>query len=129
MKCVYPIILTKGSKYIIAFVPDFNISTQGENYATAIEMARDAIGLMGIDMEDDGEKLPTPTEIDEIKTESADDLISLVDVNFTEYRKKNDTRSVRRNVTIPAWLDYEVRKHNINVSATLRSALELRLAE
>ena len=53
MKDVYPIVLKKGSKdnYIV-FIPDFNINTEGEDMATAIEMARDAIGIVGIDMED-----------------------------------------------------------------------------
>ena len=53
MKAAYPVILSKGVDYIVVYVPDFNINTQGVDYADAIEMARDAIGIMGIDMEDD----------------------------------------------------------------------------
>ena len=62
MKNVYPIVLKKGSKdnYIV-FIPDFNINTEGEDMATAIEMARDAIGIVGIDMEDEHEDLPKPS--------------------------------------------------------------------
>ena len=41
--------------FVDEHVPDFNINTQGKNYADAMEMARDAIGLVGIDMEDDNE--------------------------------------------------------------------------
>ena len=55
MKAAYPIIMSKGTDYIVVFVPDFNINTQGVDYADAMEMARDAIGLMGIDMEDEKE--------------------------------------------------------------------------
>ena len=51
MKNAYPIVMTKGKDHIVVFVPDFSINTQGKNYTDAIEMARDAIGLMGIDME------------------------------------------------------------------------------
>ena len=58
MKAAYPIILTQGAENIVVYVPDFEINTQGADYADAMEMARDAIGLMGIDMEDDGEQLP-----------------------------------------------------------------------
>lgn len=53
MKNAYPVILTHGEKYIVVSVPDFNINTQGTDVPDAIEMARDAIGLMGIDMQDD----------------------------------------------------------------------------
>ena len=69
MKAVYPVILSKGKKYIIAHVPDFTISTQGKDEADAMEMARDAIGLTGIDMEDENEKLPEPSKIKDIKKE------------------------------------------------------------
>ena len=56
MKRAYPVILSKGKKFIIVYIPDFNINTQGKDYAEAIEMARDAIGIMGIDMEDEKEE-------------------------------------------------------------------------
>ena len=47
----------------MVFIPDFNINTQGKDIPDAIEMARDAIGLMGIDMQDDGEALPKASSI------------------------------------------------------------------
>lgn len=130
MKNAYPVIMSKGKEYIIVFVPDFNINTQGKDYAEAIEMARDAIGLMGIDMEDDNEILPVPSELSTIKA-SSDDIITLVDVDFTEYRRQNDMRTVRRNVTLPSWLNFAAEKSGINVSAVLQRALksELQIAE
>ena len=48
-------------------IPDFRINTQGKDIAEAIEMARDAIGLMGIDMQDDGEALPEPSSVSDTK--------------------------------------------------------------
>lgn len=41
-------------------VPDMDIYTEGRSLANAIEMARDAIGLKGIDLEDDKKELPIP---------------------------------------------------------------------
>ena len=70
MKTAYPVIMTQGKKFIVVYVPDFNINTQGTDYADAIEMARDAIGIVGIDMEDENEALPKPSEISKIKPES-----------------------------------------------------------
>jgi predicted RNase H-like HicB family nuclease len=126
MKNAYPVILTKGKTHIIVFVPDFNINTQGKDFFDAIEMARDAIGLMGIDMEDDNEKIPDPSELSEI-VKNNDDVVTLVDVDFDEYRRMNNMRTVRRNVTLPMWLDYEAEKSKINVSAVLQRALKAEL--
>ena len=129
MKCVYPIILSQGEKFIVVYIPDFNINTQGHDIAEAIEMARDAIGLMGIDMQDDGEDLPCASALDEVRAEHTDAIVTLVDVDFDLYRRRNAMRAVRKNVTIPSWLNEEAERANINFSAVLQNALkeELRL--
>lgn len=131
MKAAYPIVMSQGAEYIIVYVPDFDINTQGTDYADAIEMARDAIGLMGIDMEDEKEQIPCPSDMSAISKEHAEDIITLVDVDFADYRRKNDMRTVRRNVSLPSWLNAEAEKAGVNVSAILQAALkrELKITE
>lgn len=124
MKIAYPIIMTKGEKFIVVFIPDFNINTQGNDIPDSIEMARDAIGLIGTDMEDDGEVLPDASSLDDVRTNApSNSIVSLVDVDFDEYRKKNDMRAVKKNCTLPSWLNYEAEKANINFSQLLQQAL------
>lgn len=128
MKRAYPVIMRKGKNHIVVFIPDFNINTQGEDYIDAIEMARDAIGLMGIDMEDEGEELPKATDLKVIQANlSTKEFLSLVDVDFEEYRRKNDLRSVKKNCTIPSWLNYEAEKAGLNFSAILQNGLKREL--
>jgi predicted RNase H-like HicB family nuclease len=127
MKAAYPILLSKGDKYIVVYVPDFNINTQGIDEAEAMEMARDAIGILGVDMEDENEALPVPTALTDIKKENNSDIITLVDVDFTEYRRKNDMRAVKKNCTIPSWLNFEAEKAGVNFSALLQTALKKEL--
>ena len=124
MKAAYPIILHDEKDDIIVFVPDFNINTQGKDFADAIEMARDAIGVIGIDMEDNNEALPVPSKPFDIEVEDQNDIVTLVDVDFTEYRRKNDMKTVRRNVTLPSWLNSAAEKSGVNVSAILQRALK-----
>ena len=46
----YPIVISKEDDgFYYVEIPDFDIATQGESVPDAMEMARDAIGLMGID--------------------------------------------------------------------------------
>lgn len=59
MKTTYPVLLTRTENCILVEVPDFDILTEGTDYTNAIEMARDAIGLTGISMEDTEESLTT----------------------------------------------------------------------
>lgn len=130
MKEAYPVVLSKGKSLVIVYIPDFDINTQGINNINAIEMARDAIGIMGIDMEDENETLPKPSAISSLKLKKGE-IATLVDVDFAEYRRKNDLRTVKKNCTIPSWLNVEAEKAGINFSAALQKALrqELHLAE
>ena len=128
MKNAYPIVMTQGKEFIVVFVPDFNINTQGKDIPDAIEMARDAIGLMGIDMQDDGETLPEASNIADVQAVAdPGSIVSLVDVDFAEYRRKNDMRTVKKNCTIPSWLNFEAEKAGINFSAVLQAALKKEL--
>jgi predicted RNase H-like HicB family nuclease len=136
MKQVYPTFIfntNDGSEYpFLVCVPDMDILTEGNSFADAIEMARDAIGVTGISMEDNKEVLPVPSEqnavIEKAKQYSEDvdfsnGVLTYVDVDFTEYRKKVDTKTVRRNVALPSWLNYEAEHSGINVSRVLQEAL------
>ena len=128
MKNSYPIILTPDEVGYVVYIPDFSINTEGDTLTEAIEMARDAIGLMGIDMQDDRTTLPEPSDFTTIQKKSADgDIVTLVDVDFAEYRRKNDLRTVKKNCTIPSWLNFEAEKAGVNFSAVLQAALKKEL--
>lgn len=128
MKNAYPIIMTQGREFLVVFVPDFNINTQGKDVPEAIEMARDAIGIMGIDMQDDGEALPEASRLADVQaTAPSGSMVSLVDVDFAEYRRKNDLRTVKKNCTIPSWLNFEAERAGVNFSAVLQAALKREL--
>ena len=53
----------------------------------------------------------------------------MVDVDFAEYRKRMNHKMVRRNVTLPNWLNMEADRLNLNVSKVLQEALADRVAQ
>lgn len=127
MKTVYPALFTKTESKILVEVPDLGILTEGMNMNEAIDMARDAIELMCVSKEDSKEEIPEPSEnLDVNKGTFSEDgatVVSFVDIDSAEYRKKTDTRVVRKNVSLPSWLNYEADKAGINVSRVLQEAL------
>ncbi|MGL4485043.1 MAG: type II toxin-antitoxin system HicB family antitoxin [Anaerovoracaceae bacterium] len=137
VKIVYPVIFTEADDCILVEVPDLEILTEGKNISDAIDMARDAIGLTGITLEDEGINIPEATRIDKIEVgkgafaKDGKATVSLVDIDFAVYRDKVDNKTVRRNVTLPNWLNREAEKAHINVSKLLREALkeELHIAK
>lgn len=133
MKCdkkVYEVVLHPLDKggYMI-YVPDFDIVTQSDPDASAInewlvsaiEMARDAIGLKGITLQDMGKSIPEPGQVQ--YTLDNDDIITYVDVDFVAYRAQNENKSVKKNCTIPYRLSVEGDRAGINYSKVLRDGL------
>lgn len=121
-RVAYPIFVkkTKDNWYAVT-IPDFGDHTQGEDLADALFMARDAIGLRGICLQDEGAIIPAPNSI-EYKAKK-DEEEYWVDVSFAEYRAEHDTRSVRKNVTIPYYINQKAEKMGINFSRVLQEAL------
>ena len=125
MKYVFPVIFTKLDEGgYMAFAPDLEINTQGESLAEAIAMARDAICLVCVDLEDDGKVIPTPSSAVNCKE---GEILSYVDADVGAYRLSLERRTVRRNESLPAWLDKAAKDSDINVSAVLVNALKAEL--
>ena len=129
MKQVYPVIFTSlndEKDTVLIEVPDLDILTEGYGM-------RDAIGLKGISYQDKGIDLPEPSALNGIDVsqgtfaEEGTGCVSFVDINFDEYRRKVDNKTVRRNVTLPNWLNLEAEKAHINVSKVLQEALMVKL--
>ena len=125
MKYVYPVVLIEEKDGYYVRVPDFDASTQSKDLAEAIEMARDLIGIMAIDFKEDNKEIPKPNSVKFEKEE--DSIITLVDVDFVEYRKKYNNKMIRKNLTIPYWLNVEAEKAGINFSQVLQVALKEKL--
>lgn len=135
-RVAYPTLIAEHEGAFLVYVPDFNIYTEGKDVLDAIAMARDAIGLKGIDYEDDCKQLPNASSYDEAmkKAESVKDIfdytkgnITLVDVNLSDYRKKMMNRAVKKNCTIPYWLCAKAEEAGVNFSQLLQDALKSKL--
>lgn len=122
---VYPVILSKdGDRYFVT-VPDFTVNTEGKDIADAIAMARDAIGLNVLQLEDEGEAVPEPYSRSYQMQD--DDILTLVDIDMTDYRNKYENRTVKKNCTIPYRLNADAEKAGINFSQLLQETLKRKL--
>ncbi|MDR2366447.1 MAG: type II toxin-antitoxin system CcdA family antitoxin [Zoogloeaceae bacterium] len=138
MKTVYPVILVETADAVpfLAYSPDFDRMTQGESLPDALEMAADLIETLAAEREDSGESLPDASPLSAIDGEAwakrnAPDyqsvVTTLVIADLEAQRLKRRHLSVRRNVSLPAWLDEQAKKSGINVSAVLTDALKKEL--
>lgn len=140
MKVTYPVIFTEVDTNILIEVPDLGILTEANEegktkgtMADAIMMARDAIGVSCITAEDEGREMEQPSQLADVDVskgtfcDEGAGIVSLVDVDLAAYRRMLDNKAVRRNVTLPNWLNQEAEKSHINVSKVLQEALMVEL--
>jgi predicted RNase H-like HicB family nuclease len=129
MKTTYPVILREVDGGYLVDIPSFEINTFGATQYEAIEMARDAIGAAGIDKIDHGETIPEPMSYKEAKVLGGDDFITVVDIDFDQYRSELDNRLVRKNLTLPYWMNVKAESLGLNFSLALREKVEEYIAE
>lgn len=123
----YPAVFTyePGQEIAVDF-PDLKCATSGVNDDDALLSARELLGCVLYGLEEDGEEIPAPSPLSEIKTQPNECAV-LVDVYMPSIRQAHINRSVNRTVTLPAWLNAVALEHNINFSQVLQEALKQQL--
>lgn len=91
MAANYPAIFTKLEDGYMVYVPDLECNTQGDDMAEAFAMGRDVVGMMCMDMEDDGKQLPTASDPATLKVR-AGEFVSMLDVDVDAYRRAHSQR-------------------------------------
>lgn len=130
MAVFYPVIFTatrdEQDTYLV-YIPDLDGTTEGYGLEDAVKMARDYIGCRLFDKPDS--EIPKATDIKDIDAASGefadagDSFIAMVDLDLDSFRRMMSKKAVRRNVSIPEWLDEAAGKAHINVSKVLQEAL------
>lgn len=128
MRYTYTAVISKDGDRYFAKVPDLaGCITSGKSIDDAIDMITDAMSGYLMVAEDEDLPIPTPTPQSEIP-HGKDDICTLIRVDTLAYRAATDKRSVRKNVSLPAWMYNLAEKRGLNCSKILQEALMKRLA-
>jgi len=123
----YPAVFTYEAGQEIAVVfPDLDCATSGATDDEALLSARELLGIVLYGLEQDGEVIPAPSELRDIRLE-ANERAVLVDVYMPSVRLAQTNKSVNRTVTLPAWMNAAAIEKGINFSQVLQDALRAQL--
>ena len=128
-KLFYPAVFhcVEEGGFWISF-PDFPEGfTQGETMQEAYEMAVEALGLCISDLEKTSNAFPSPTLPQKLEVEE-DGIIVLVEFDMEAYKRKHNSKAVKKTLTIPEWLNEEAMEAGVNFSQVLQEALVQKLA-
>lgn len=111
-----------GTKYYCR-VPDLpGCITTGDSIEDAIEMITDAASGWLVVAEDEGNDIPKATP--QCDLDIPDNVIcSIIRIDTFSYRAATDTRSVRKNVSLPAWMANLAEQRGVNYSQVLQDGL------
>jgi predicted RNase H-like HicB family nuclease len=122
MKYVYPAILYSDDSKIGVTVPDLpGCHTYGADTAEALFMAKDAVEMWLWDAENKAEAIPSASECLSVEP---NEILTLIAADTDEYRRANDTRAVKKTLSIPSWLNIQAEKANAPFSQILQEGLK-----
>ncbi len=123
-KLFYPAIFHKAEEggFWITFPDMPECMTQGDDMQQAYEMAVEALGLAITSRKEEKLALPTPSTPYEIITNS-DEFCVVVEFDMLAYKKRTNSRAVKKTLTIPEWLNEEATSLGLNFSQVLQEAL------
>ena len=127
MKLIYPACFypRDDRNGYTATVPDLpGCVTQGDTLADAIYMAVDAASGWVLDELEDGKPAPKASALQDIHPETKDGFVNLIALDMDAYAEKYGSKSVRKNITIPAWMDTQATQLGANFSSIMQQALE-----
>lgn len=129
MKYIYTAVFSAGEDgTVYARVPDLpGCITTGRDLQDAIEQITDAASGWLVVAEDEGLEIAAPTPQRDVPRE-ASDALSLIRIDTIEYRAQTDTRAVRKNVSLPAWMATLADRRGLNCSQILQESLRDRLS-
>ena len=125
MKLVYPacfFIDSETGEYAVE-VPDLpGCVSGGASLAEAVEMAVDAASGWVLTELEDGKPAPKASDIKAIRPEKGG-FVSVLVLDMGAYAEKFGNKAVRKNLTIPAWLNTFAEENHINFSKVLQETL------
>lgn len=136
MLSMYPACFFKEENGYSVIFPDLDLATCGDTMDDAMAMAIDCLAGRLHWLEQDGDPIPKPSPINsinptaiskELGIEPGESLVNMVSVDVTAYAKEHFEKSVKKTLTIPAWLNKAALEEGINFSQVLQDALKIKL--
>ncbi len=124
--------------YSVVF-PDLNwLSTCGDTFEESMEMAVECLAGYLHTCQMDGDNIPKPSKLSDIDLQTVareldldapmcESLVNMVSVDVASYAKEHFEKSVKKTLTIPAWLNNAALEKGINFSQVLQDALKAQL--
>ena len=120
-RIAYPALFhEENGSYWVEFPDLQGCLTDGDTIEEAYEHAKEALGFY---LDGDDNSYNKPSAIKKVVDANPGSLVMFIEYDSLEYAKKYKTKAVKKNLSIPEWLNDLALKQNINFSSVLQEAL------
>ncbi len=123
-KLFYPALFHKAEEggFWVSFPDIPECLTQGDDMAQAYEMAVEALGLALTCREKEQQPIPSSSDPTAISPEP-DSFLAVIEFDMLAYKKRTNSRAVKKTLSIPEWLNEAAMAMDLNFSQVLQEAL------
>ena len=125
MKLIYPAIFypfEDGGGFTVE-VPDLpGCVSEGKTLADAILMGTDAASGWILDELEDGNAVPEASASSDLHPDEGG-IVNLLVLDMDSYAEKYGNKAVRKNITIPAYMDTYAENHGLSLSKVMQDAI------
>ena len=126
MKLAYPAIITyceDDNSYSVEF-PDLpGCVSGGFSLIEAIEMGIDAASGWILTEIEEGNVVPKASDPTKINITDDKSFINMLVLDMDSYNKKYSSKCIRKNITLPKWVNTLAEKNNVNFSQLLQNTI------
>lgn len=107
------------------YFPDFpGTAVTAVKLTEGLSRAKELLAFRAQELEESGQALPVPSELEQIELEDKSDRIVFVEVFMPPYRDAAANKAVTKNCTLPKWLRDAADDAGLNFSQVLQSGLK-----
>lgn len=125
MRLIYPAIFypCKEKEGYTVEIPDLpGCVSEGDSLADAIVMGTDAASGWVLDELEDGKPVPEASTLADLKVEEGG-IINLLVLDMDSYAEKYGEKAVRKNITIPAFMNTFLEENGFSLSKIAQDAI------
>ena len=130
MKYAYPVRVERQDDgyHLVTAIDLPGIVVGGATLPEAIEAVSEACAMWLTDAEDEHEAIPKASDPRTVPLENDTQFTAVVLADTLEYRRKNDTRAVKKTLSLPYWMADRADQAGLSLSQVLQEALRDKLA-
>lgn len=126
MKLVYPAVLLpfeEGECYTIT-IPDLpGCVSEGSYLADALLRGADAASGWVLDELEDGKATPSVSSLNDVASANPEAIVTYLVLDMDSYAERYGKKAIRKNITIPAYMNAYVEDNNLSLSEITQNAI------